>query len=201
MTQPHLLPICSDSGCICQGSPAIKPSPCCCIPPKHTPARATGLGHFLIFFRNYSSKVLHWKMLQNLDEKHTGWIFPITISPPSCPVLSSTPISLQIPPLYPHSSSPMLFPFTSLGYLLHKEVICSVCSKLEQLYLGRSISHTTGTPQQQMHKQDAGICAYTRTLKDTSGPGLNVTAQECQCFFENSLLVSYKVLAVSHCCT
>lgn len=74
--QLHLLPICSDSGCIWQGSPAIKPRPCFCIPSsKNTPARATGLEHLEIFFRNYSSKALHWQMLQKLDEKHTEWIF------------------------------------------------------------------------------------------------------------------------------
>lgn len=35
VTQPHLLPVCSDSGCICQGSPATKPSSCFCIPTPH----------------------------------------------------------------------------------------------------------------------------------------------------------------------
>lgn len=173
MTQPQLLPIRSDSGCICQGSPAIKPSPCCRIPPKHTPVRPTGLGYLQDFFRNYSSKVLHWKMLQNLDEKHEGawWIFPIAICPPSCTVLCSTLTPLHIPPLYPHSFSPMLFPFTSLGYLLHNggNLLCLQQTGRTQLYLVRSNSHTTGfsvsTPQQQMHKQDAGICEIYKNIE------------------------------------
>lgn len=134
VTQPHLLPICSDSRCICQGSPAVKPSPSFCILPKPTPARATGSQYFQIFFRNYNSKVLHWQMLRNIDEKHTGWSF-LSLCPVSLsillPVLSYPLHSFPFTSfLYILTLSPMLLPFTSVSYLLHKN--CSACNKLEE---------------------------------------------------------------------
>lgn len=78
MAQPHSLPICSGSGCTCQGSPALKPRPSVCILPEHTPAGATGSEHLQLGFflcRNDNFKVLSWQMLRNIDQNHTGYIF------------------------------------------------------------------------------------------------------------------------------
>lgn len=203
VTQPHLLPICSDSGCICQGSPDVKPSPCFCILPKPTPA--TGSQYFQIFFSNYNSKVLHWQMLHNIDEKHTGWSLP-----------SLSPVSLSI--LLPVLSYPLhSLPFTSFLYIHTPFLLCYSLSPHSVTSLTRSVlsatnwkdtavfrekrlthnrllcEHTTAADAQTRCRHSWDIQAHRRAHTCMSGAGLNITAQECQCLFENILLVSYKV--------
>lgn len=195
VTQPQLLPICSDSRCICQGSPAVKPSPSFCILPKPTPARATGSQYFQIFFRNYNSKVLHWQMLRNIDEKHTRWSF-----------LSLCPASLSI--LLPVLSYPLhSFPFTSFLYILTLFLLCYSLSPQSVTSFTRTVlsatnwkntavfrekrlthnrllcEHTTVTDAQTRCRHSWDIQAHQRAHTCKSGAGLNINSSRMSMSF------------------
>lgn len=78
-------------------------------------------------------------------------------------------------PSNPSSISPLLFSYAISFHLTWLppsqggNLLCLQQTGRTQLYLGRSISHTTGfsvsTPQQQMHKQDAGICEIYKNIE------------------------------------
>lgn len=142
MAQPHSLPICSGSGCICLGNPGLKPSPCFCILPKHTPAGATG-SELLYFFAETTTLKCSTGKCYEIQIRNALHAFSISLSPLLCMghLLSHPPCSFPFTlPLYIHA------PFLPCYSLSPHSVISSTKSVPSATnWKNRAvISHTTG---------------------------------------------------------